>query len=126
MMIGILDAGVVVAVGGTLGSGAVGGTLGSLAGSCMLVGGSDVLSAAVGGGLKREARWRRCFRVCVSMGGSSVEWDLESKAAVRSLAAAVTTSAGVADGILQWCGNQRTVCAILVRPVDGSHTLWQR
>ena len=57
-MIGILDAGVVVAVGGTLGSGAVGGTLGSLevggtlgclTGSCRVIGGSDVGSVAFGG-----------------------------------------------------------------------------
>ena len=66
------------------------------------------------------------MRVSVLMGGSKVEWDLERRAAVRSLAVAVTIAAGEADGILQWCGNQRTVWAILVQPVEGIHTLWQR
>ena len=73
--------------------------------------------------MNREARWRRCLRVSVLMGGSKVEWDLERRAAVRSWAAAVTTSVGEADGILQWCGNQRTVSDILVRAVEGTQML---
>ena len=52
------------------------------------------------------------------IGGVNIEWDLERMAAVKSLAAAMMTSFRVAEGILQWWGNQRTVCAILVRAVD--------
>ena len=112
-----------MAVDGTLGLMGGEGTLGSMAGrSCGSVGGSVVVEVFVVE-LKRVARWSKCFLVSVSSGGRSVEWDLERRAAVRSLAAAAITSSGVADGILQWCGNQRTVWAMRVRLVEGSQTL---
>ena len=76
--------------------------------------------------MKRRERWRSCFLVLVVVGGNSVEWPLERRAAVRSFAAAMMVSSGVADGILKLCGNHFTVCAILVRPVDGTQMLWQR
>ena len=77
-------------------------------------------------GVKRRERWRSCFLVLVVVGGNSVEWSLERRAAVRSFAAAMMVSSGVADGILKLCGNHFTVCAILVRPVDGTQMLWQQ
>ena len=115
-----------MAVGSILGSGAVGGILGSVAVDAPLgimiwgFGGTLETNAGVvltAGGLQRDVRCSSSFRVPVLMGGSNVEWDLERMEAVRSFAAAVTISAAVADGILQWCGNQRTVCAILLRVV---------
>ena len=60
-----------------------------------------------------------CFLVSVASGGRRVEWCLEMSAAVRSLAAEITTSSLVADGIFNLCGNHLTVWAMRVRPVDG-------
>lgn len=103
---------------------AVGGTLGSVPGRfCGTLGTNDVVELFVVG-LKREARWRRCFRVSVLAGGTRVEWDFERRAAVRSLAADVINSVGVTDGIRQWCGNQRSVWDIRVQPVEGNQMLW--
>ncbi len=81
---------------------------------------------SVSGGEKSWSRCRSYFMVSVSAGGNRVECFLDNSAAVRSFAAAMIVSLGVADGILKLCGNNLTVCAILVRAVDGVQMLWQR